>query len=63
MTRTTSWKGSYEIRVRPDGGGVRVEVLRDGRSIRIFEELNLSDAGPVVGAFVIGDVAAKLDRD
>jgi hypothetical protein len=63
MAGTTSWKGSYEIRVQPHGGSLRVEVLRDGRSIRLFEELTVGDAGPVVGDFVIRDVAAELAHD
>jgi hypothetical protein len=63
MAGTTSWKGSYEIRVQPDGGCFSIELLRDGRSIRVFEELTVGEAGLVVGDFLVRDVAANLGHD
>ena len=62
MAGTTGWKGSYEIRLVRDADGFRVEVFRDGLTIRVFDGLSVRDAGAVVGDFVIGDLVAQLDR-
>lgn len=63
MAGTAQWNGTYDVRLDPTGDGLRVEVLRNGVTIKVFEDLSPRAAGRVVADFVVADVGTQVRQE